>query len=81
MDTVIRFKVKKDLDNRKHQSLLRLKGSIIAKGFTDIIHISDEGEEYHVNSFSVLQDQKAAILEYITLYVKENSLDSTIVLQ
>jgi len=81
MDTVIRFKVKKDLDNRKHQSLLRLKGSIIAKGFTDIIHISDEGEEFHVNSFSVLQDQKAAILEYITLYVKQNSLDSTIALQ
>jgi len=78
MDTVIRFKVKKDLDSKQHQILLRLKGSIIAKGFTDIIHISDEGEEFHVNSFSVLQDQKAMILEYITLYVKENSLDLTI---
>ncbi len=81
MDTVIHFKVKKDLDNKQHQNLLRLKGSIIAKGFTDIIHISDEGEEFHINSFSVLPEQKAAILEFITLYLKEKNLESTIIMQ
>jgi hypothetical protein len=79
MDKVIRFKVKKDLDNKQHQSLLRLKGGIIAKGYTDIIHISDEGEEFHINSFSVLPEQKAVILKYITHYLDENNLNQTII--
>ena len=81
MDTVIRFKVKKDLDNKQYQSLLRLKGSIIAKGFTDIIHIGDEGEEFHINSFTVLPEHKAAVVEYVNLYIRENSLDATITMQ
>jgi len=78
MDTVIRFKVKKDLDNKQYQSLLRLKGSIIAKGFTDIIHISDEGEEFHINSFSVVPDQKAAVLEHVKAYLMKEKLDQAV---
>jgi hypothetical protein len=75
MDTIVRLRVKKELDSRQHKSILGLKGSIISKGYTDIIHISDEGEEFHINSFSVPRQEKEIILEYIALYLKENRLD------
>ena len=81
MDTIVRLRVKKELDNRQHKSILDLKGSIISKGYTDIIHISDEGEEFHINSFSVLPEQKVAVLDYIVLNLKENNLDLIITVQ
>ncbi|ALM50474.1 hypothetical protein AMR72_17225 [Flavobacterium psychrophilum] len=77
MDTIVRLRVKKELDNRQHKSILGLKGSIISKGYTDIIHISDEGEEFHINSFLVLQQERETILEYVALYLKENKLEKS----
>jgi hypothetical protein len=78
MDKEIRFRVKKDLDNKQHKNILELKGSLIAQRYTDIIHISDEDEDYHINSFSVLPEQTATILHYITIYLREKSLDQAV---
>jgi hypothetical protein len=78
MEKEIRFRVKKDLDSKQHKNILALKGSLIAQRYTDIIHISDEDEDYHINSFSVVPEQKATILHYITLYLKEKGLDQAV---
>jgi len=78
MESLIRFRTKKDLDNTQHKSILALKGSIISKGYTDIIHISDDGEEFHINSFSALPEQKAALLDYMIGYLNEEKLGQVV---
>ncbi|MXN91726.1 hypothetical protein GR160_10855 [Flavobacterium sp. Sd200] len=80
MDTIVRLKVKKDIDNKQHKALLELKGNIIAKGFTDIIHISDEGEEFHINSFTTLSGQSAALYEYMAAFLEEKALRDLVTL-
>jgi len=80
MEKLIRFRVPKELANTQHKNILELKGSLIAQGYTDIIHISDEGEDFHINSFSVLPQQKNMALEYITRYLNEKSLNHTVTL-
>jgi hypothetical protein len=78
MESLIRFRIKKDLDNSQHKSILALKGSIISKGYTDIIHISDDGEEFHINSFSLLTSKKAAVTGYIMAYIEAKKLEQVV---
>jgi len=73
MDTVIRFKVKKDLDNKQHKRLLELKGALIRDGYTDIIHIHDDGEEFHINSF-VPNGSREDIVAVINQYCSNHGL-------
>jgi hypothetical protein len=51
MQKEVRFKVRKDLDPQEQQRVIKLKGSLISKGYTEIIHIRDQGEEFHLNTF------------------------------
>lgn len=65
MDKHIRLRVSKDLDNKQHKGLLELKGTLVRKGYTDIIHIHDDGEEFHINSFvpnGISKDDVAKII-------------------
>lgn len=80
MDKVIRLRLRKDLDNKQYKSVLGLKGSLIAQGYTDIIHISDEGEEFHINSFIALPEDREAILGYIALYLKDKNFKGAVAL-
>lgn len=41
MDKTIKFRVKKEIDNNSDLKVLKLKGTLITKGFTEIIHIAD----------------------------------------
>jgi len=80
MEKEIRLRVKKDLDSKQHKNILALKGSLIAQRYTDIIHISDEDEDYHINSFSVVPEQEITILHYINIYLREKSLEQAVTL-
>lgn len=51
MERAIRLKVRKELDGREQFNVIKLKGSLISKGYTEIIHILDQDDEYHINSF------------------------------
>lgn len=77
MDSIIRLRVKKDIDARQHKSLLELKGSIIAKGYTDIIHINDEGEAFHINSFITAHD-KSEVTGYINSLLEAMQLSESV---
>ncbi|MDA6072612.1 hypothetical protein NJT12_23605 [Flavobacterium sp. AC] len=46
MEKTIKLRVKKDIDNRRELKVLKLKGILISKGFTQIIHIADENEHF-----------------------------------
>lgn len=72
----IRLRVPKDIDTVTHKKILKLKGSLIAEGFTEIIHISDEGEEYHINSFIVESREKA--LDFITAFMDQAKLHDVV---
>ena len=80
METTIRLRVKKELSSAEQKGILQLKGAIISRGFTDIIHISDEGEEFHINSFSVHHEQKTALHEYLETWLSDKSLGQAVVL-
>jgi len=78
MEKTIQLKVKKELTLEQEKQVIRLKGALIAKGFTDIIHISDEGEEFHINQFIILPNKKDEALDFIKIYLIEKGLISTI---
>jgi hypothetical protein len=58
MDKTIKLRVKKEIDNNGELKVLKLKGTLISKGFTEIIHIADENEDFYLNSFSTSPDHK-----------------------
>jgi len=75
MDKTIRLKVKKELSSLHEKSILHLKGQLILKNYTEIIHISDEGEEYYINSFITLPERKDDVIIFIRAYQQEKSLN------
>ncbi len=52
MDKTIKLRVRKEIDNSNELKVLKLKGTLITKGYTEIIHIADESEDFYLNSFS-----------------------------
>jgi hypothetical protein len=78
MDKAIRLKVKKELDIQQEKKVIQLKGALIAKAYTEIIHISDEGEEFYINSFVTLPEKKKEALDFIEGYLQEKSLDAIV---
>ncbi|WP_313903068.1 hypothetical protein [Flavobacterium anhuiense] len=58
MEKTIQLKVRKDLDAREQHTILKLKGSLISKGYTEIIHILDQDEDYHINTFETATEKK-----------------------
>jgi hypothetical protein len=58
MEKGIKLKVRKDLDGKQQSNIIKLKGSLIAKGYTEIIHILDQDAEFHIN-FLTLRMERA----------------------
>ena len=42
MNKTIKLRVKKEIDRESELKVLKLKGTLISKGYTEIIHIEDE---------------------------------------
>lgn len=80
MDKTIKFRVKKEIDNNSDLKVLKLKGTLITKGFTEIIHIADENEDFYLNSFSTAPDHKREAEEFVLDYISSNDLTDTITL-
>jgi len=78
MDKAIRIKIKKELTSQQEKKVIQLKGALIAGAYTDIIHISDEGEEFYINHFITSPAKKAEVLDFITAYLEQQSLDGAI---
>ncbi|MEZ0183438.1 hypothetical protein AB9T89_14445 [Flavobacterium oncorhynchi] len=80
MEKTIKLRVRKEIDNSNELKVLKLKGTLITKGYTEIIHIADENEDFYLNSFSTSPDQKKEAEEFVLDYISNNNLTNTVVL-
>ena len=80
MNKTINLRVKKEIDNNNELKVLKFKGTLITKGYTEIIHIADENENYYLNSFSILPEDKKQIEEFVLDYISDNNLMDTVTL-
>ena len=78
MDKAIKLKVRKELNGQQQLNIIRLKGSLISKGYTEIIHILDQDDEFHINSFETSSESTNEVQEYITAFINKENLTDTI---
>ncbi len=78
MEKAIKLKVRKDLDSQQQLNIIRLKGSLISKGYTEIIHILDQDDEFHINSFETPDETKSEVQEFIKAFITKENLADTI---
>lgn len=74
MEKAIQLKVRKDLDAHQQHTILKLKGSLISKGYTEIIHIQDQDDEFHINTFETAPEQRNEVQQYISAFINHEDL-------
>ena len=80
MDKTIKLRVRKEIGNGDELKILKLKGALIAKKYTEIIHIADENEDFYLNSFSTAPENKEEAEHFVLNYISDNNLMNTITL-
>lgn len=80
MNKTIKLRVKKEIDHSREMKVMKLKGSLITKGYTEIIHIADEDTEYYLNSFSTSPNNKKNAEHFVLDFIVNNNLSDTITL-
>lgn len=80
MEKTIQLQVRKDLNGQQQSSVIKLKGNLITRGYTEIIHISDKDENYHINFFETAAENRKAALDYITVFIAKENLCDTLIL-
>ncbi|MFH7015557.1 hypothetical protein [Flavobacterium sp. FlaQc-47] len=80
MEKAIKLKVRKDLSGQEQQNIIKLKGSLISKGYTEIIHILDQDDDFHINSFETAAESKNEVQEFIAAFITRENLTDTITL-
>ena len=78
MERAIKLKVRKELDSKQQLNIIKLKGSLISKGYTEIIHILDQDDEFHINSFETPVETKTEVQEFINAFIIKENLADTI---
>lgn len=81
MEKAIQLKVKKDLDPRQQLTVIKLKGSLISKGYTEIIHILDHDDEFHINTFETGAEKRNEVQQYIAAFINAENLQDTVSLK
>lgn len=71
MEKAVKLQVRKDLNNHQQQNVIKLKGSLISRGYTEIIHITDQDDEFHINFFETPADSKNEVQEFISAFLKK----------
>lgn len=80
MNKTIKLRVKKEIESESELKVLKLKGTLISKGYTEIIHIEDENEVFYVNTFSTSTQLKKEAENYILDYISSNNINDIITL-
>lgn len=78
MEKAIKLKVRKELNNQQQTKIIKLKGSLISRGYTEIIHILDQDEDFHINYFDTPTESKNEVLEYINNFILKESLGESV---
>lgn len=74
MSTIIRLKIKKEVDTTTARKILKLKGELIAQSFTDLIHYDDADEDNYIHYFTTEASKKQEATNYITSYIQEANI-------
>lgn len=74
----MKLKVRKELDSRQQSNIIKLKGSLISKGYTEIIHILDQDDEFHINSFDIEGGTDSEVREFIRAFIAREQLEDSI---
>lgn len=80
MDKTIKMRVKREVATNEEIKILKLKGTLITKGYTEIIHIADEDEKFYLNSFTTSPDNKKKAEDFVLHYISSNDLEDAITL-
>lgn len=78
MNTTIRLKIRKEVDTPTARKILKLKGSLIAQSFTDLIHYDDTDEDNYVHYFTTTGAKRQEATDYILSYIDEQGLRDTV---
>lgn len=78
MERAIKLQVRKELDGKQQSNIIKLKGTLISKGYTEIIHISDQDDEFHINSFETNVEASHEVKEFIQDFILKENLSNTI---
>ncbi|MFH6950458.1 hypothetical protein ACHRV6_18335 [Flavobacterium sp. FlaQc-51] len=78
MEKGMKLKVRKELDGKQQSNIIKLKGRLISKGYTEIIHILDQDEEFHINSFEIENGTGIEVFEFITAFIAREQLQDSI---
>jgi hypothetical protein len=78
MEKGMKLKVRKQLDGKQQSNIIKLKGSLISRGYTEIIHILDQDEEFHINSFDIESAVALEVQEFITAFIAREQLEESV---
>jgi hypothetical protein len=78
MEKGMKLIVRKELDGRQQSNIIKLKGKLISKGYTQIIHILDQDEEFHINSFDIEMGTACEVQEFIDAFIAIEQLEDSI---
>ncbi|UPZ14323.1 hypothetical protein [Flavobacterium humidisoli] len=78
MERAIKLQVRKELDGKQEVNIIKLKGSLITKGYTEIIHIIDKDDEFYINSFATKTEASKEVKEFILDFINKENLSNTI---
>lgn len=81
MQKEIRIQVKKDLDPCRQLTVIRLKDSVLSKGYTEIIYILDQDEDFHVNTFEISPELRNEVEQFIGTFINSENLLETVILK
>jgi hypothetical protein len=78
MQKEILLQVRNDLDPRQQLTIIKQKGRLISKGYTDIIHILDQDEDFHINTFETSPELSNEVQQYIATFINNENLLETV---
>ena len=78
MPVTIRLRVPKDMDIATEKKVLKLRGGLIARGFTDIIYFEEDGPEHYIHYFTTERALVNVARDYIADCIVTETLSDTI---
>ena len=74
METAIKLQIRKELNRQQQLDIIKLKGNLISSGYTEIIHIDDQDDEFHINSFETAAENRNEVQNFIKEYISKTHL-------
>ncbi len=81
MEKAIKLQIRKELNSQQQFNIIKLKGSLISNGYTQIIHIDDYDDDFHINSFETTAENRKVVQDFINAFINEAELAGTVTIK